>query len=97
MSARPRVGDRAPALELETGAGDRWRLADHLGRSVIVAFYPHDGGRLCTRQLESYAAVHRDLVAASCDDVASHQKFGAARAFPFPLLATIRRAGSVPA
>jgi peroxiredoxin len=34
-----RVGDGAPAIELPDHTGAMWRLADHLGRPVVLIFH----------------------------------------------------------
>jgi peroxiredoxin Q/BCP len=93
-SRPPRIGGRAPSVDLAATITDTWRLAEHAGQWVVLAFYPHDFGRLCTRQLAGYASIHDDLAAAdavlavvSCDDLATHRRFTEQRGFPFPLLA----------
>ncbi len=47
MSSRrdavPDVGEPAPALDLPTVDGGRFRLADHRKRPVIVSFLRHAG------------------------------------------------------
>ena len=91
---RPRIGGPARSLDLAATTADSWRLAEHAGQWVLLAFYPRDFGRLCTRQLTAYASIHDDLAAAdavlaavSCDDLASHRRFTEEHGFPFPLLA----------
>ncbi len=37
----PNVGDPAPPVDLPDDAGRRWRLADHLGRPVVLVFHRH--------------------------------------------------------
>lgn len=37
----PSVGDPAPQISLTAHDGSRWRLADHLGRPVVVIFHRH--------------------------------------------------------
>ena len=39
--ARPTVGSPAPLIELTDNAGETWRLADHLGRTVVLIFHRH--------------------------------------------------------
>jgi peroxiredoxin Q/BCP len=90
----PRAGGRAPSLDLAATTIDPWRLAEHAGLWVLLAFYPHDFGRLCTHQLTGYASIDDELAAAdavlavvSCDDLATHRLFTEQHGFPFPLLA----------
>jgi peroxiredoxin Q/BCP len=94
MTRAPRVGALAPALELPATTIDRWRLKDHQGRWVVIAFYPHDFGLLCTRQLHGYTQICPELAdlgatfaVVSCDDLDSHRRFSDEHAFPFALLA----------
>jgi peroxiredoxin len=35
------VGDRAPPIDLPKSDGERWRLADHAGRPVLLIFHRH--------------------------------------------------------
>lgn len=35
------VGDPAPPVDLQAHDGTRWRLADHLGRPVVLIFHRH--------------------------------------------------------
>ena len=35
------VGDEAPGIELPDHDGNRWRLADHRGRPVVLLFHRH--------------------------------------------------------
>ena len=34
------VGAKAPDFELESHEGAKWRLSDHKGSNVLIAFYP---------------------------------------------------------
>jgi peroxiredoxin Q/BCP len=38
----PKVGARAPGLELPSDSGEIVRLSEHLGRTVVLYFYPKD-------------------------------------------------------
>ena len=35
------VGDPAPAIDLPTHVGTRWRLAEQEGRPVVLVFHRH--------------------------------------------------------
>jgi len=41
VAERPTVGSSAPLIELIDNAGKTWRLADHLGRTVVLIFHRH--------------------------------------------------------
>jgi thioredoxin-dependent peroxiredoxin len=76
-----------------TGGGT-WRLKDAAGRKLVIYFYPRDMTSGCTREAQEFRdlarAFHRagtDIVGISRDSVASHDKFTAKEALPFPLLA----------
>jgi peroxiredoxin len=36
---RPAIGDPAPAIDLPTHDGQRWRLVDAAGRPVLLVFH----------------------------------------------------------
>jgi peroxiredoxin len=48
--ARVDVGDIAPDFDLPVTGGGSYRLSDHRGRWVVLAFYPGDFTAVCTRQ-----------------------------------------------
>ncbi|MFJ1755277.1 thioredoxin-dependent thiol peroxidase [Kitasatospora sp. NPDC088134] len=50
MSERLQAGDTAPAFTLSDADGHQVSLADHLGRKVIVYFYPAALTPGCTKQ-----------------------------------------------
>ncbi|MDQ3757894.1 MAG: peroxiredoxin [Actinomycetota bacterium] len=93
--AAPKVGDRAPELELPGTGGRTYSLAEYRGKPVVLVFYPGDGTQVCTRQLTAYssdidqfAEVGAQVLAISPQDVDSHEKFSCKQGgFPFPLLA----------
>ena len=86
-------GKKAPAFTLENSKGSRIALKDHLGKNVIVYFYPRDDTPGCTKE----ACGFRDLwslikkqdavvLGVSPDKPESHQKFAAKYRLPFILL-----------
>lgn len=97
MGKAPQVGELAPDFELPGvagGAQSSYRLSDHRGRPVVLAFYPGDDTPVCTRQLCSYQDRLGDLTdlgaqvwGISTQDLASHERFAAKRGLGFPLLA----------
>ncbi|GJF30179.1 putative peroxiredoxin [Kitasatospora sp. NE20-6] len=74
MSERLKAGDAAPAFTLPDADGNRVSLADHLGRKVIVYFYPAALTPGCTRQacdftdnLEVFSGAGYDVLGISPD------------------------------
>ena len=100
MPLRP--GDAAPELDLpgwHDGEERRFRLADHQGTPVVLAFYPGDDTPVCTKQLCSYSDGLDELTATgaqvwgvSAQDVASHRRFAEKRGLRLPLLADVDKA-----
>ena len=77
------VGDAAPDFELPAEGG-RVRLKDHLGRKVVLYFYPKDDTSGCTRQAVGFSALKRafadagaEILGISPDSPASHAAFKA--------------------
>jgi len=75
-------GSKAPAIALPTDDGDTMRLADYLGRAVVLFFYPKDDTSGCTMEAKDFTALAPDfakagsvVVGVSPDGVKSHQKF----------------------
>ncbi len=91
------VGDVAPDFTLPGVAGDERRdytLSEFRGRKVVLAFYPGDFTPGCTKQLCQYRdqfaefeGVDAVLLGISPQGLDSHEKWIAAKQFPFPLLA----------
>ncbi len=87
-------GDRAPDFELEADTGDRVRLRDLRGRSVVLYFYPRDDTSGCTKEacgfrdhLDDFLDAGWTVLGVSPDGVASHQRFKAKHDLNFQLLA----------
>lgn len=92
------IGSPAPAFEVPavTRSGEvRIALADYVGKSsVVLYFYPKDDTPGCTAEacnfrdlLPQFEAAGSTILGISPDDQASHLKFAANHALPFPLLA----------
>lgn len=92
--AKVSVGSEAPDFELPwTGEGD-FRLSEHRGKWVILAFYPGDFTPTCTKQFCNYRDQHAELeelgaelVGISPQDVDSHDGFISEHGLTVPLLA----------
>lgn len=91
MSIRP--GARAPSFSLPADDGSRVSLRDLAGRSVVLYFYPGDGGETCTAEAcdfrDQWHAIRRAgavVLGVAPDDARSHARFRARHRLPFPLL-----------
>lgn len=89
-----KVGDPAPGFELLDETGTTRKLADYLGKPVVLFFYPKDDTPGCTKEAcnfrddySSYQDVNAVLLGVSPDDSKSHTKFINKYDLPFPLLA----------
>ncbi len=87
------IGDQAPDFTLPGATGEPLRLSSLRGRKVVLFFYPRDGMPGCTAQACGLRDAYADFLAAgaqvvgiSSDSVASHRRFAAAHALPFPIL-----------
>lgn len=77
-----KIGEKAPDFTLKDLNGNDWRLSDHLGKTVVLLFYPGDNTPVCTAQLCSvrdnwseYQATGAEVVGISTDSVSSHRSF----------------------
>ncbi len=86
-------GETAPQFTLKDGEGIDWSLSDHLGKTVVLLFYPGDNTPVCTAQLCSvrdhwseYQATGAEVVGISTDSVESHKGFAEKNDLPLRLL-----------
>ena len=85
------AGDRAPDFSLPSTQGTQ-SLADHLGRWVVLYYYPKDATPGCTkeacdfRDLSAAARLNAQVLGVSADDLDSHGRFAEENSLPFPLL-----------
>jgi len=93
-----KVGDKAPEFDVTDQNGKVHKIADYLGKKVILYFYPKDLTPGCTMQscnlrdnYESLKADGFEVIGVSADDEAKHQKFIAKHKLPFNLLADTNR------
>ena len=86
-------GDAAPAFEALDQDGKTHRLADYLGKKVVLYFYPKDNTPGCTNQACNLRDGMADLkkegvtvLGVSINHAASHRKFIDKFELPFDLL-----------
>src|SRR5437588_4572779 len=92
---KPKLGDKAPAIEGKDQDGKTWKLSDHVGKKVVLLyFYPKDDTPGCTKEACGFRDRISDLkkdnvevVGVSFDSPESHQKFISKYSLNFPLLA----------
>lgn len=87
------IGMKAPEFTLKNQHGEEIRLADFLGKKVVLYFYPKDNTPGCTRQACAFAQAYEAfkgqdiaVIGVSKDSVASHVKFAQKFELPFTLL-----------
>ncbi len=86
-------GMKAPDFTLNDKDGRPVSLSDHLGKKVVVYFYPKDNTPGCTRQACAFAGAYEkfkgggvEVIGISRDSVQSHIKFAEKYDLPFTLL-----------
>jgi peroxiredoxin Q/BCP len=91
---RLQTGEPAPEFELRTDEGTIVRLADFLGRRVVLFFYPRADTPGCIKEAcgfrDDYLAFQgQDVVVLgiSPDTVRAQRRFRERYSFPYPLLA----------
>jgi peroxiredoxin Q/BCP len=93
--ATPKVGDQAPLVEGKDQDGKTWKLADSLGkRLVLLYFYPKDDTPGCTKeacgfrdQIGDLQKENVEVIGVSFDSPDSHQKYISKYHLNFPLIA----------
>ena len=88
------LNQAAPEFELPSTGGKTFKLSDHLGKNLVIYFYPKDATPGCTSQgqqfRDAYAdfqAANTEIVGISRDSLKSHENFKSKFSFPFELLA----------
>ncbi len=87
-------GKPAPDFELTTESGERVKLSDFRGKTVVLYFYPKDDTPGCTVEACGFRDAYSEFEArgavvlgVSPDDEASHSRFKEKYSLPFTLLA----------
>lgn len=99
------IGAPAPDFEAVDQHGNRHRLRDYAGKTVVLYFYPADDTPGCTDEacqfrdaLPRFEGAGAVVLGVSPDSAESHQAFATKYGLPFPLLAdTERNAAGAPA
>ncbi len=80
-------------FELPATSDLTFKLSDHLGKNIIIYFYPKDSTPGCTTQgtefrdfYAEFQAANTEIFGISRDSLKSHENFKAKYSFPFELL-----------
>jgi peroxiredoxin Q/BCP len=92
--AKVDIGDAAPDFELPGSDGKAFRLSEHRGKNVVLAFYPGDATTVCTKQFCSYRdnseridQLDAEVIGISPQSVDSHERWVEEQELNVPLLA----------
>lgn len=92
--AKVDVGDAAPDFELPGSDGKLFKLSEHRGENVVLAFYPGDATTVCTKQFCSYRdnseridQLNAEVIGVSPQSVDSHERWVEEQELNVPLLA----------
>lgn len=91
----PKVGDNAPLVEGKDQDGKDWKLADDVGKKVVLLyFYPKDDTPGCTREacgfrdsIDALKGDNVEVIGVSFDSGESHLRFIGKYKLNFPLIA----------
>jgi thioredoxin-dependent peroxiredoxin len=82
-----------PDFELPSTGNKTFKLSQHVGKTLIIYFYPKDSTPGCTSQGQQFRDAYSEFKAAdaeifgiSRDSIKSHENFKAKFSFPFDLL-----------
>jgi peroxiredoxin Q/BCP len=60
-------GDKAPAIQLETDKGEKFDLAKHKGKKVVVYFYPRADTPGCTIEAKEFNDAYQKIAKKGAD------------------------------
>ena len=87
-------GEKAPQFEAITDQGKTIKLADYLGKKVVLFFYPKTNTPGCTAEAcnlaENYDTLNKagyEGIGVSADSVKKQANFKEKYGFPYPLIA----------
>jgi thioredoxin-dependent peroxiredoxin len=82
-----------PDFELPATSGNTFKLSDHLGKVLVIYFYPKDATPGCTSESQQFRDLQADftnanaiIVGISRDSIKSHESFKVRFNLPFDLL-----------
>lgn len=88
-----KIGDSVPSQKLITDKGETISLTDHLGKFVVLYFYPRDNTPGCTTQAcsfrdsyDQFKRLNATIIGVSPDSIESHQSFINQHDLPFTLV-----------
>lgn len=91
-----KVGDKVPDFLGYDADGKEVRLSNYPGKTIVLYFYPKDNTSGCTAEacsmqtnLDALQAKGFQVIGASVDSPASHQKFAAKQGLTFPLISDV--------
>ena len=80
-------------FELPSTGGKTFKLSEHLGKNLVIYFYPKDSTPGCTTQGQQFRdhyaefkQLNTEIFGISRDSLKSHENFKAKFEFPFDLL-----------
>ncbi len=89
-----KVGSKAPDFSAMTDSGEKIKLKDLQGKTIVLYFYPKDNTSGCTKEacdfrdaIAQFKKKNSVVLGVSPDSVKSHEKFKTKFDLPFPLLA----------
>ncbi len=81
-------------FQLPSTSGKTFKLSEHLGKTLVIYFYPKDSTPGCTTQGQQFRdhyadfkATNTEVFGISRDSMKSHENFKGKFEFPFDLLA----------
>lgn len=87
------VNSKVPDFSAACTGETDFELAAHVGRNLVIYFYPKDDTPGCTTEGENFRDLHADFLKANCvvfgvsrDSLKSHEKFKAKLELPFELI-----------
>ena len=93
MTSPSLIGLPVPDFEAAS-TGSPFKLSAHLGKKLVLYFYPKDNTPGCTTESQEFGASHGTFAAANAlvfgisrDSLRSHEGFKAKLGFPFELIA----------
>jgi peroxiredoxin Q/BCP len=94
MTDTSMLNEAVADFQLPATSGNTFQLSEHLGKNLVIYFYPKDSTPGCTTQGNQFRDAYADFQAnnteifgVSRDSLKSHENFKAKFTFPFELLA----------